>query len=118
MPMLYVLQCDVGLVVIDGFKIGTIVLHDDFVARICPARVDEDVERFGILVHAVLDGIFDDGLKRQRRHAKIDMRRVIVDEEAVFKLSLFHGEVGAGMLQFLPEGNGFFACDGGEVLRR
>ena len=44
------------------------------------------------------------------------MRRVEADKERVLKLRLFYGEVGAGMLQFIREGNGVLACDRGKVL--
>ena len=35
------------------------------------------MQRFGILVHAMLDGVLHDGLQNQRRHAEIHMRRIV-----------------------------------------
>ena len=67
-------------------------------------------------VPTVLDGVFHDGLQRQRRHAEHGMRRVVLDEKAVLILGLFHRKVGAHVLELGGEGDGLGACDGGEVL--
>jgi len=72
-----VFQGDARLAVIDRLKICAVVLHGDFTAKICHARSDENVERFGILIHAMLYGVFHDGLQGQRRQAEIQIRRVI-----------------------------------------
>ena len=64
----------------------------------------------------MLDSVFDDGLQGERRQAKEGVRRVVIDQEAVIKLGLLHGEVGARVLQFFGEGDQLLARDGGEVF--
>ena len=44
------------------------------------------------------------------------MRGVEFDQEIILELSLNHGEVGAGMLELLREGDGVLARDRVEVL--
>ncbi len=73
------------------------------------------MQRCGIWVHAILDGVFHNGLQGQRRHAKPGVRRIVVNEKAILKLNLLHGKVCAGVLQFVGKGNGIPAGDGSEV---
>ena len=80
-----------GLEAIFRIKSGAVVFHDDLAAGTRPAGGDSDAQRRGIRIHAVLDGVLRDGLQGQRRQTEIDVRRIVVDEEHVVKLSLLAG---------------------------
>ena len=103
---------------VGGVKTGTVVPHDDLSAGIRAPCPDGDAQRLGILVHAVLDGVLHNGLQGQRRQAKLGKRRIVIHQKHIVKLRLFYGQVSARVLQFLGEGNEFFAGDGGEIFAK
>ena len=105
-----------GLVVIGGLEAGSVVLDDYFDILIRLPRGDGNVDGGVTFAHAVYDGVFDDGLQSQWRQAEQGVLRVEIDEEGVFKLRHFHGEVSAGVLQLFGEGYGSFLGDGGEIF--
>ena len=74
------------------------------------------MQRHGLGGHAVLHGVLHEWLERQRRHAEPGVRSVEIDDELARELGLFHGEVRAGVLEFLFEGDGPFLGNGGEIL--
>ena len=99
-----------------SIEISAVVFHDDDAHVLRLHRTDGDMKGCGIRIHAVLDGIFDDGLQRQRRHAEVDMRRVVVDEQEVLELRLFYGKICARVRQLFGKGDGLLTRDRGEVL--
>ena len=109
-------QGDMRFVVVRGGESGAVVLHDDLDRRTDFPRRDRDVDGLFALPQSVHDGILHDGLQSQGRNAEMGDGRVERDEEAVLKLRLFHGEIGAGVFQFLRERNALLARDGGEVF--
>ena len=64
-------------------KAGTCVLHDNFTAGIRLTSTNENIKRRVFRIHAVLDGIFHNRLKCQRRQVKIFMRRIVLNTKAV-----------------------------------
>ena len=58
------------------------------------------MERIGIRIQAMFDSVLHNRLKGQRRQAEAGMRRVVFDEETFSVLSLFHSEIGTGVIQF------------------
>ena len=92
--------------VIGGVKPAAVVRNGDLTAGICFPCPDGNVKGAGIGIPAVFDGVLHDGLQRQRRHAEADVRRIVIDEKAVFILGLLDSEVGAHMLKLGGEGDG------------
>ena len=84
--MPYVLKRNMGFVIGDGRKVGAAVLYDDLTVGIRLARSNYDVERVGVRVHTMFDGILYNRLQSERRHQKTKMWRVVVHKEPVFKL--------------------------------
>ena len=115
-PLLNVFQSMMRPAVFGGGETGAVVLHDHLTAGIrfpCP---DGDVQRFGIRIKAMFDGIFHDRLQCQLRYGKRSMRSVGFNKKQILKLGLFYSEVSPGMLQFFGERNGFLAGYGAEVF--
>jgi len=114
--LLNVFQGNTRFAVIVEIKAAAVVHNNDLTAGICFSCLNGNVKLTGIRISAVFDGIFHDGLEGQRRHTKQDVRRVIIDNQAVLVLGLLHGEVGAGVVQFRRKRDRRSACDGGEIF--
>ena len=114
--MTYVLQGDVWLTVICGIIAAAVVGDRDLAAVVGFPGLYGNVQRTGIGIPAVLDGILHDGLKSQRRHTEEGVRRVIVNDEAFGVLSLLHIEIGACVLQLRGKGDRLGACHSGEIF--
>ena len=117
-PLLYVRQRDMRLLIVGRRKAGAVVFYDDLAAGICLPGPYGDVQGGVLGIHAVLDGILHNGLESQRRQAEFLVQDIIVYRKAVFKLHLFHGQIGAGVLQLVSKGHGVLAGNGGEVLAK
>ena len=115
-PSADIVESDMRLVVIGGGKAGSVVLDEDLYCVVRFSRCDRNMNGSVALSHPVHDGVLHDGLQCQRRDAEHRDRRVETDEQTVLKLRLLHGEVGAGVFEFLREGDGLFARDGGEIF--
>ena len=93
-----IVEGDMRLVVVRGLEAGTVVLHDDLDRRIHFSRANGNVDGIVALSYTMYDGVLYDGLQGKWRNAKMRIRRVEIDEQAVRVLCLLHGEVGASML--------------------
>ena len=114
--LLYVLQRGMGLAFIGGIKARAGIFHDDLCSGIRAPRPDGDAQRTGVGVNAMLDGILHDGLKGQRRQAELCKRRIVFHKKHLLISRLFHGQIGAGVLQLRGKGDEVLAGDGIEVL--
>ena len=101
--------------VIGGSKTASVVFHDDLSAGIRVLCPDGDVQRLGIGVHTMLDGVFHDGLQSQRRHLEMNKRRIVIHNKHLVKLRLFYCQVGAGVLQFSGKRYDSVAYNGFEI---
>ena len=88
------------LTVIGCVKTGAVVSHNNLNAEIRGLCPDGNVQRSGIGIHTMLDGVFHDGLQGQRRQAEMGKRRIVIHNKHLVKLRLFYGKIGAGVLQF------------------
>ena len=61
-PLPDVFQCSMRLIFVSRLKTGAVVFHDDMSTGVRVPCPDGDVKRIGIQVHAVLDGVFHNGL--------------------------------------------------------
>jgi hypothetical protein len=73
------------------------------------------MQRPGIGIHAVLDGVLHDGLQGQWRQAKACEGRIEINNKHIVKLRLFYSQIGAGVFQFCGKGNGVVTGDGVEI---
>lgn len=106
------------LFVISGLKAGAVVLHKDDAVGLCLPGLYPDVQRLGIRVSAMDNGVLHDGLQGQRREMKLGIRRVVFDEKAVIILGPAYSKVCAGVIQFLGEGDETLVGNGGEILAK
>ena len=114
-PLSDVYKGDTGGAVLGGVKTAAIVFHDDLSAGIRVPRFYGDVKRSGIGVHTVLDCIFYNWLQCQRWQTKIDEGRIPIYDKHIVILRLFHGQLGAGVIQFREKGDGAVTGYGIEI---
>ena len=79
-PLADIFQRGMRLVVFDRVIAVAVVLPYYLVCRCCLSGGDGDMNRVAARFHAVLDGVLNDRLQRQRRHAEQGVRRVEIDK--------------------------------------
>ena len=95
---------------------GTVVLDSNHASGAGMPCADQDVQRAGIRVYAMLDGILHDGLKGQRRQTELHKLRVVFHEKHFIILCLLYGQICAGVFQLCGKGNEVPAGNSVEVL--
>ena len=104
------------LIIVGGGEVRAVIFDGDLAAVVCLTCSDADMQRFFDPAYAVLDGVFDQRLQRQRRYAEERVRRVIFHDQTVLVQRLLHGEIGVRVLQFVGKRHGGFARDRADIL--
>ena len=96
------------LTVISRIVAAAVVGNSDFAAVGGFPRSYGNMQRTGIGISAMFDGILHEGLESKRRHTEEGVRCVVVNDEAFGVLCLFHGEIGTRVLKLQYAERGLF----------
>ena len=89
-PFFDVIQSDMWVVIVGiagGIEAYSVVFHDDLDKLVSLSCRNGNMYRIVAFAHTVLDGVFYDRLKRQRRYAENPERRIKIDKE---RMLLYH----------------------------
>ncbi len=98
-----------------GIEAGPVVLDDDLTAIPGFAGLDRDEQNGPFPVHAVLDGVFHNGLEGEGRQPEFRVGRIVLHLQQPVIAHSLHPQVGFYMPKLFREGDRFFLGDGGVI---
>ena len=104
--------------VVAGLIIKPCVFNNDLASKIRLPRFHKNAQRISVRVKTVLNSVLNKRLQRQRRHIKVDMRRVVIHKKHILVLRLFHGKIRARVFNSSLNGTVFSLAIAVKFLRK